>query len=85
MEDIQLPRHVIDRLENRWASRLQQDARAWSSDKAKPFKSGHVRFDALGLFPLPSSALGVLRTSLSSHRVGQFGATECHSDRTRRQ
>jgi hypothetical protein len=28
MEDIQLPRHVIDRLENRWASRLQQDAKA---------------------------------------------------------
>ena len=30
MDDIQLPRHVIDRLENRWASRLQQDAKAWS-------------------------------------------------------
>ena len=30
MEDIRLPRHVIDRLENRWANRLQQDAKAWS-------------------------------------------------------
>jgi len=30
MEDIRLPRHVIDRMENRWASRLQQDAKAWS-------------------------------------------------------
>ena len=26
MEDIRLPRHVIDRLEHRWESRLQQDA-----------------------------------------------------------
>ena len=24
MDDIQLPRHVIDRLEHRWANRLQQ-------------------------------------------------------------
>jgi hypothetical protein len=29
MDDIRLPRHVIDRLEHRWASRLQQDAKAW--------------------------------------------------------
>ena len=28
MDDIRLPRHVIDRLENRWASRLQQDAKS---------------------------------------------------------
>ena len=41
MEDIKLPRQVIDRLENRWASRLQQAATAWSSDKAKPFESCH--------------------------------------------
>ena len=27
MDDIRLPRHVIDRLENRWASRLQQDGK----------------------------------------------------------
>jgi hypothetical protein len=43
MEDIRLPRHVIDWLENRWASRLQQDARAWSSDRARPFQSRHVQ------------------------------------------
>jgi len=35
MEDIQ-PRHVIDRLENRWASRLQQDAKAWVSNGSGP-------------------------------------------------
>ena len=34
MEDIKLPRHVIDRLENRWATRLQQDAKAWSGERA---------------------------------------------------
>jgi hypothetical protein len=44
MEDIKLPRHVIDRLENRWASRLQQDARA--SDKARLFEALHVRTDS---------------------------------------
>jgi hypothetical protein len=60
MEDIQLPRHVIDRLENRWASRLQQAATAWSCDKAKPFESGHVQPTAPGSFPLPSSALARL-------------------------
>ena len=36
MEDIRLPRHVIDRLEHRWASRLQQDAKAWSIDRKRP-------------------------------------------------
>jgi hypothetical protein len=35
MEDIQ-PRHVIDRSENRWASRLQQDAKAWVSNGSGP-------------------------------------------------
>lgn len=52
MEDIKLPRHVIDRLEDRWASRLQQDARAWSSDKAKPFESRHVQTDGAGVIPV---------------------------------
>jgi len=33
MDDIRLPRHVIDRLEHRWASRLQQDAKAWSGER----------------------------------------------------
>ena len=52
MEDIKLPRHVIDRLENRWASRLQQDASAWSSDKARPFESRHVRSDGARVIPV---------------------------------
>lgn len=52
MRDIKLPRHVIDRLENRWASRLQQDARAWSSDKARPFQSRHVRTDDARVIPV---------------------------------
>lgn len=43
MEDIKLPRHMIDRLENRWASRMQQDARARTSDNAKPLESRHVQ------------------------------------------
>jgi hypothetical protein len=43
MEDIQLPRHVIDRLENRWANRLQQDAKAWSDrGRMVRLRSGHT-------------------------------------------
>ena len=34
MEDLRLPRHVIDRLEHRGASRLQQDLKTKSSDKS---------------------------------------------------
>lgn len=39
MDDIRLPRHVIDRLEHRWASRLQQDAKAWRDR----FRQRHVQ------------------------------------------
>jgi hypothetical protein len=34
MEDIRLPRHVIDRLEHRWASRLLHDVQTWNGEKA---------------------------------------------------
>ena len=44
MEDIRLPRHVIDRLEHRWASRLQQDLKAWSS-RSRPVHAHHVQTD----------------------------------------
>ena len=54
MDDIRLPRHVIDRLEHRWATRLQQDAKAWSSERDKI---------------APSSACAVLRSARHSrHR-----------------
>jgi len=33
MDDIQLPRHVITRLEHRWANRLHRNAKAWSGEK----------------------------------------------------
>jgi hypothetical protein len=52
MDDIRLLRHVIDRLENRWASRL---ARAWSSDKASPSSPATSRPAAPGSFPLPQA------------------------------
>ena len=42
MEDIRLPRHVIERLEHRWESRLQQDAETWSSGRSKPAHVRHV-------------------------------------------
>ena len=51
MEDIRLPRHVIDRLENRWASRLQQDLKTWSSDR-RPAHAHHVRTDGARVIPV---------------------------------
>lgn len=43
MDDIRLPRHVIDRLEHRWANRLQQDAKAWSGDRGRSVRLRHVQ------------------------------------------
>ena len=33
MDDAKLPRHVLDKVERRWASRLARDAASWSSEK----------------------------------------------------
>jgi hypothetical protein len=52
MEDMRLPRHVIDRLEHRWASRLQQDAKVWSSDRNRPFQTRHVQTDVVRAIPV---------------------------------
>jgi hypothetical protein len=41
MDDIQLPRHVIDPLEHRWANRLQQDAKAWSGERGSSVRLRH--------------------------------------------
>jgi hypothetical protein len=35
MEDVRLPRHVIDRLETRWAGRLRQEVKAWSGGRKR--------------------------------------------------
>jgi hypothetical protein len=43
MDEIRLPRHVIDRVEHRWASRLQQDAKAWNGEKARSISRSHVQ------------------------------------------
>ena len=43
MDDIRLPRHVIDRLEHRWANRLQQDAKAWSGERGNSVRLRHVQ------------------------------------------
>jgi len=52
MEDIRLPRHVIDRLENRWAARLQQEAKAWRGNRTKPLVSRHVKADGARVIPV---------------------------------
>jgi hypothetical protein len=41
--DERLPRHVIDRLEHRWANRLQQDAKAWSSERGRSVRYAMCR------------------------------------------
>ena len=43
MDDIRLPRQVIDRLEHRWANRLQQDAKAWGGETSRSVRLRHVR------------------------------------------
>ena len=43
MDDMRLPRHVIDHLEHRWANRLQQDAKTWSSERARSVRLRHVQ------------------------------------------
>jgi hypothetical protein len=57
MEDIRLPRHVIDRLENRWATRLQQEAKAWRGNRTKPLASSHVKADGARVIPVSANAL----------------------------
>ena len=52
MEDIRLPRHVIDRLEHRWESRLQQDVQAWSGDRRKPADALRVHIDGSRTIPV---------------------------------
>ena len=44
MDDIQLPLYVIDRLEHRWANRLQQDAKAWSGERGSSVRLRRVQF-----------------------------------------
>lgn len=43
MEDIRLPRHVIDCIEHRWTSRLQQAAKARNIDRRRSMQARHVQ------------------------------------------
>ena len=68
MDDIQLPRHVIDRLEHRWENRLQRDARAWSGVRGSSVRLRPVQ--SYGPTSLsPSYVLAVLRMRLGSNRT----------------
>jgi hypothetical protein len=42
MNDVQLPTHVINRLERRWAARLARDAVAWRSEQSVRPRSGII-------------------------------------------
>jgi hypothetical protein len=83
MEAVQLPRHVIDRLENRWAADCSRTQEPGAATRPDPLSPAMCNSTARGLFPLSSSALDLPRTPLS--RIELFEATKCHSDKTRRQ
>lgn len=61
MDDILLPRHVIDRLEHRWAARLQQDAEAWSSERDRSLRLRPAQSCGPRGIPSPSSDPGAPR------------------------
>ena len=52
MEDIRLPRHVIDRLEHRWGNRLRQDTKAWSGEGGRSVQLRHVQSCGPGDIPV---------------------------------
>jgi hypothetical protein len=68
MEDIRLPRHVIDRLENRWASRLQQDAKA-GSDKGRTIRLRSGPSDGPRDVPVTIRRAALLRVPSGSNRT----------------
>jgi hypothetical protein len=35
MSSTELPRHIVDRFERRWAKKLEQQARAWKSVRSE--------------------------------------------------
>ena len=52
MADILLPRHVIERLENRWASRLEQDVNRWNVGRSRPIQSRRLLIDGGQVIPV---------------------------------
>jgi hypothetical protein len=36
MSSTELPRHIVDRVERRWAKKLEQQARAWKTTRSEP-------------------------------------------------
>jgi hypothetical protein len=36
MSSTELPRHIVDRFERRWAKKLEQQARAWKTTRSEP-------------------------------------------------
>jgi len=61
MDDVRLPCHVIDRLEHRWANRLQQTRRHGAARTSRSVRLRHVRSTVRETSPSPSDAPVVLR------------------------
>jgi hypothetical protein len=52
MDDIRLPKHVIAKAEQRWASKLQQEAEAWSSRRLNGSQTGQPLRDESRSIPV---------------------------------
>ena len=42
MNEQDLPRHILEKMERRWASRIARDAAAWQSEKPNKRDGGHA-------------------------------------------
>jgi hypothetical protein len=61
MHVILLPRHVIDRLEHRWATRWQSDAKAWNSERDRSVRLRPAQPAVRAAFPSLSDVPGAPR------------------------
>jgi hypothetical protein len=59
MDQLNLPRHVVDTLEKRWAQKLQQQALAWRASKpaARERTASGVLVERRSRRPRPADAL----------------------------
>ena len=52
MNETPLPKDVFHRLENRWANRLQQDLKTWSSNRIRSVFTSHLQNDNARAMPV---------------------------------
>ena len=70
MDDAKLPRHVLDKVERRWASRLARDAASWRSEKPNVADRSAVIDQAGRMIPVTvkRTPAPLPRNGLTDHR-----------------